>query len=143
VTHDRATMPAVAYEPVLVGNRMPGVIVITHRSPVGRAMDELVLVSTRSEASECVGRVLYLPLKAGRAAAPKSKSGDGKGARYSFFLPNRHGRNKPPGVRICALSLASKEVEASRAGTITFTNHEHAYPRLPNSSSPWSDRIRT
>ena len=62
VTHDRATLPNFAYQRVLAGEAMPGVFVINDRLPVGRAIEELVLVSTCSEPSEWVSRVLYLPL---------------------------------------------------------------------------------
>jgi len=62
LTHDRATLPNFAYERVVAGEAMPGVFVINDRLPVGRAIDELVLVATCSEASEWVSRVLYLPL---------------------------------------------------------------------------------
>jgi len=62
VTHDRATLPAFAFERVVAGEPMPGVFVINDRLPVGRAIEELALVITCSEASEWEGRVLYLPL---------------------------------------------------------------------------------
>jgi predicted nuclease of predicted toxin-antitoxin system len=62
VTHDRATLPAFAFERVVAGEPMPGVFIINDRLPVGRAIEELVLVTTCSEASEWEGRVLYLPL---------------------------------------------------------------------------------
>jgi hypothetical protein len=62
VTHDRATLPGFAFGRVLVGEAMPGVFVINDRLPVGRAIEELVLVTTCSEAFEWDGRVLYLPL---------------------------------------------------------------------------------
>jgi len=62
VTHDRATLPAFAFERVMAGEPMPGVFVINDRLPVGQAIEELVLVTTCSEASEWAGRVLYLPL---------------------------------------------------------------------------------
>jgi predicted nuclease of predicted toxin-antitoxin system len=62
VTHDRTTLPAFAYERVASGQPMPGVIVINDRLPVRQAIEELVLVATCSEASDWVGRVLYLPL---------------------------------------------------------------------------------
>lgn len=60
VTHDRATLPAFAFERVVAGEPMPGVFVINDRLPVGRAIEELALVTTCSEASEWEGRVLYL-----------------------------------------------------------------------------------
>ncbi len=61
-THDRATLPAFAFERVVAGEPMPGVFVINDRLPVGRAIEELALVITCSEASEWEGKVLYLPL---------------------------------------------------------------------------------
>jgi Domain of unknown function (DUF5615) len=62
VTHDRATLPAFAFERVVAGEPMPGVFVINDRLPVGRAIEELVLLTTCSEGSEWEGKVLYLPL---------------------------------------------------------------------------------
>ena len=62
LTHDRATLPNFAYERVVAGEAMPGVFVINDRLPVGRAIEELVLVATCSDASDWVNRVLYLPL---------------------------------------------------------------------------------
>ena len=62
VTHDRATLPAFAFQRIVAGEPMPGVFVINDRLPVGRAIEELVLVTTCSEASEWEGIVLYFPL---------------------------------------------------------------------------------
>lgn len=62
LTHDRATLPNFAFGRVVAGEAMPGVFVINDRLRVGRAIEELVLVATCSEASEWVSRVLYLPL---------------------------------------------------------------------------------
>ena len=62
MTHDRATLPDFAYERVVAGEAMPGVFVVSDRLPVGRAIEEISLVAICSEASEWVGRVLYLPL---------------------------------------------------------------------------------
>jgi len=62
VTHDRATLPAFAFQRIVAGEPMPGVFVINDCLPVGRAIEELVLVTTCSEASEWEGIVLYLPL---------------------------------------------------------------------------------
>ena len=49
-------------ERVVAGEAMPGVFVINDRLPVGRAIEELVLVVSCSEVSDWVSRVLYLPL---------------------------------------------------------------------------------
>ena len=62
MTHDHATLPDFAYARVGAGEAMPGVFVVNDRLPVGRAIEELVLIATCSEAPEWVGRVLYLPL---------------------------------------------------------------------------------
>ena len=62
MTHDRATLSDFAYARVVAGEVMPGVFVVNDRLPVGRAIEELVLVATCSDASDWVGRVLYLPL---------------------------------------------------------------------------------
>jgi hypothetical protein len=52
LTHDRATLPNFAYQRVVTGQKMPGVFVISDRLPVGRAIEELELVATCSEAAE-------------------------------------------------------------------------------------------
>ena len=52
LTHDRATLPNFAYERVVAGEAMPGVFVINDRLPAGRAIEELVLVASCSEASD-------------------------------------------------------------------------------------------
>lgn len=62
MTHDRATLPHFAYERVVAGEPMPGVFVINDRLPVGQAIEEILLVATCSEASEWMGKVLYMPL---------------------------------------------------------------------------------
>jgi predicted nuclease of predicted toxin-antitoxin system len=62
LTHDRSTFPDFAYARVIAGQPMPGVFVVNDRMPVGRAIDELLMVDDCSEASEWEGRVLYLPL---------------------------------------------------------------------------------
>jgi predicted nuclease of predicted toxin-antitoxin system len=62
LTHDRATLPDFAYERIVVGQPMPGVFVINDRLPVGRAIEELLLIAICSEPSEWAGKVLYLPL---------------------------------------------------------------------------------
>ena len=46
LTHDRATLPNFAFGRVVAGEAMPGVFVINDRMPVGRAIEELVLVTS-------------------------------------------------------------------------------------------------
>jgi predicted nuclease of predicted toxin-antitoxin system len=62
VTHDRATFPDFAYERVVAGDPMPGVLVVPRRMAVRQAIDELLLIATNSEAEEWATRVVYLPL---------------------------------------------------------------------------------
>jgi predicted nuclease of predicted toxin-antitoxin system len=62
LTHDRATMPDFAYERVAAEDAMPGVFVINNRFPIGRAIEEIVLLDECSEGDDWTGRVVHLPL---------------------------------------------------------------------------------
>jgi hypothetical protein len=62
LTHDRATMPAHAFRRLDSGEKMAGVFVIHDRLPVGRAIDEILLVIACSNQREWNGRVVHLPL---------------------------------------------------------------------------------
>jgi hypothetical protein len=62
LTHDRATMPDYAYERVTSGLKMPGIFIFDDRFPVGKAIDEIVLLVDCSDQAEWNGRVVYLPL---------------------------------------------------------------------------------
>jgi hypothetical protein len=62
VTHDARTMPGYAYERVAAGLPLPGVFVVPWQLPIGRAVDELVLLTTCSGDDEWQDRVLFLPL---------------------------------------------------------------------------------
>jgi hypothetical protein len=62
LTHDRATIPDHAYERSSAGQDMPGVFVIANRFPVGRAIEEIILVLLCSDAEEWEGVVCHLPL---------------------------------------------------------------------------------
>ncbi len=62
LTHDRATMPDIAYERVGAGEPMSGVFIVPRRLAVRQAIDELLLLATCSEPAEWAGRVLHLPL---------------------------------------------------------------------------------
>jgi len=60
LTHDRATIPAFAYDRVRAGEPMPGVFVVDDRTAVGQAIDDLLLFALCSEEGEWEGQVLYL-----------------------------------------------------------------------------------
>lgn len=62
LTHDVATMADYAYERVAAGEKMPGVFVLNDRFPVGRAIEEILLVNECSEHAEWSGRAVHLPL---------------------------------------------------------------------------------
>ncbi len=62
VTHDRNTMTRHAYERVRAGQVMPGVIVVDDRLPIGRAIDDLLIVAVYSADGELADQVVYVPL---------------------------------------------------------------------------------
>jgi hypothetical protein len=62
ITHDRATIPAIAYERVAAGKPMCGIFIVPRRLAVRQAIDEILLLATCTEPAEWPSRVLYLPL---------------------------------------------------------------------------------
>lgn len=62
LTHDRATMPDYAYERVAAGEVMAGVFILDDRFPIGRAIEEILLMAACSENSEWSGQAVYLPI---------------------------------------------------------------------------------
>ena len=61
VTHDRRTMPR-HFAEFILRRESPGVIIISQRVSVRRAMDELALVWEASEAGEWANLIVELPL---------------------------------------------------------------------------------
>lgn len=62
ITHDKATVPAFAYERIGVGERMPGVFVADGMT-VREIIDELLIIDTASDQIEWDNQVCFLPLK--------------------------------------------------------------------------------
>lgn len=62
LTHDRATMPDYAYERASAEQAMCGVFILDDRFPIGRAIEEILLMSECSEQQEWRDRIVYLPL---------------------------------------------------------------------------------
>ena len=62
LTYDRATMPNWAYERLAAGQRMASVFVFDDHCPVGRAIEEILLVVECTQQPEWLGQVVYLPL---------------------------------------------------------------------------------
>lgn len=63
LTHDVATITAVAYRRLMKGERMPGVFEVGPSVPIGTAIDDILLLDQCSEPTEWEGQVIYLPLR--------------------------------------------------------------------------------
>jgi hypothetical protein len=62
LTHDVATVPDFAYERVVAGVAMPGVLEVPFDMPIGQAIEELLLVMETSHPEDWSDQVIYLPL---------------------------------------------------------------------------------
>jgi hypothetical protein len=62
LTHDVRTMPTYAAERLRDGRSMPGIVLVPQLLPIGRAIDDLLLLAQYSEAGEYEGMILRLPL---------------------------------------------------------------------------------
>ena len=62
LTYDRATMSDYAYERIEAGEEMAGVFILNDRFPIGRAIDEILLMIACSEQAEWNGRAVHVPL---------------------------------------------------------------------------------
>jgi hypothetical protein len=63
LTHDVATMTYYAYERVREGKAMPGVFEVSRDLPIGRVIEDLLLLVAYSRDGEWEGQVRYLPLR--------------------------------------------------------------------------------
>ena len=61
VSHDRKTMPR-HFGQFLMNSSSPGVLLVPQYLPISRAVEELVLVWSVTEASEWINRIVWLPL---------------------------------------------------------------------------------
>ena len=62
LTHDAETMTAYAFARLRQGLPMPGVLLIPALLPIGRAIEDLVLIVESSQPAEWDGLVRHLPL---------------------------------------------------------------------------------
>ena len=62
LTHDVSTITKYAYERVRADQPMPGVFEISRDVPIGRAIEDILLLSECSLDGEWEGQVRYLPL---------------------------------------------------------------------------------
>ena len=63
LTHDVATMPDFAYERIVAGLPMRGLLIVSATLPLAEAIDHLALITEASETEEWDGQVFYLPLR--------------------------------------------------------------------------------
>ena len=62
LTHDVSTITKYAYERVRAGLPMPGVFEFGRNVPIGRAIEDILLLAEYSLDDEWEGQVLYMPL---------------------------------------------------------------------------------
>ena len=62
LTHDVSTITEYAYERVQAGQPMPGVFEVNRSVPIGRAIEDILLLAECSLDGEWEGQVRYLPL---------------------------------------------------------------------------------
>jgi len=62
ITHDVETVTRFAFERVDAGLPMPGVIEVTASAPIGKAVEDLVLILECLADGELEDQVLYIPL---------------------------------------------------------------------------------
>ena len=62
LTHDAATITRHAYDRIRAARPMPGVFEVSPSVPIGRAIDDLLLIVECSIESEWEGQIRYLPL---------------------------------------------------------------------------------
>lgn len=63
LTHDVSTITRYAYERLEAGHSMAGVIEVARTVPLGRAIEDLMLIAECSLEGEWEGQVGYLPLR--------------------------------------------------------------------------------
>jgi len=63
LTHDRNTVTKFAYQRVLDGKSMPGVIEVDRSVSMKVAIEEILVLAVLSESGELEGRIVYLPLR--------------------------------------------------------------------------------
>lgn len=61
LTHDVATITHYAYDRVRQGQPMPGVVEISTDAPIGRVIEDILVLVECSQEGELEGQVQYLP----------------------------------------------------------------------------------
>jgi len=61
-THDVTTITRYAYERIQAGKLIPGVFEVSREVPIGRAIEDILILAECSLAGEWQGQIRYLPL---------------------------------------------------------------------------------
>jgi hypothetical protein len=62
LTHDISTVPPIAHARIAAGLRMPGVVLVPERMPIGPALDNLLILIGTGDATDLENSTVYLPL---------------------------------------------------------------------------------
>ena len=92
LTHDRATMSDYAYERVAAEEGMAGVFILNDRFPVGRAIEEILLLVACTDHAEWSGRAVHVPLSGRTVPNQALQQTDKQGGRSSILQQRRRGR---------------------------------------------------
>lgn len=63
LTHDVTTMTHYAYERILHGQPMPGIVEVRGDLPIGDAIEDLLLLAEVGKPEDLENQILYIPLK--------------------------------------------------------------------------------
>ena len=63
LTHDVSTMTSYAYERIQAGKSMPGIFEVSRNLPIGKIIEDILLLAEYSLENEWDGQVRYLPLR--------------------------------------------------------------------------------
>ncbi len=63
LTHDVTTITRYAYERIQAGQTMPGVFEVSRAVPIGRAIEDILLLAEYSLDDEWENQIRYLPLR--------------------------------------------------------------------------------
>jgi uncharacterized protein DUF5615 len=63
LTHDVSTMTRYAYDRVRASQQMPGIVEASREVPIGKAIEDILILAECSQEGEWEGQILYLPLR--------------------------------------------------------------------------------
>jgi hypothetical protein len=63
LTHDVSTMTRYAYDRVRAGQPMPGIVEVSREVPIGKAIEDILLLAECSREGEWEDQIIYLPLR--------------------------------------------------------------------------------